>query len=229
MTNESRSIELVVEGGLGLEEGIRAQERLLRAGRATVHVATLSDTAVSYGVGVRGTAPYLQRARADQVSVLRRPSGGSGLVHLPGDLLWSVVLPRADPRVGPGFVRAYARFGEGLVQMLAARGVSAHWTAPPGLSDGYCPLSSRGQVLECGGRVLAAAAQHATGSTLLHSGALSRTLDRPRIARWFGFPEPGPADSLTCLTEVGFSDGPEETARALGRHLLAALEGGAPR
>lgn len=224
MTNPPLAVDLSVEHGLGLEEGIAAQERLLRAGRAAVHVATLRDAALSYGVGVDDRAPYLDRARADRVPVVRRPSGGSGLVHLPGDLLWAVVLPRTDRRVGRDFLRAYDRLGRGLVDLLAARRVAARWIAPPGLSEGYCPLSSRGQVLESGGRVLAAAAQHATSSTLLHSGALPRTLDRGQIARWFELPSPGPADALTCLTEVGLLDPPEEMARSLGRHLVAALE-----
>ncbi len=223
MTSTVRPTELSVELGLDFEGCVAAHERLLRAGQPAVHVATLRNTAVSYGVGVDPSAPYLARAQADKVPVVRRPSGGTGLVHLPGDLVWAVVLPRTDRRVGRDFVRAYDRFGRGLVGLLEERGLSTRWVSAPGLSDTYCPLSSRGQVLDCGGQVLAAAAQHATGLALLHHGVLPRTLDRARIARWFELRVPGPADALTCLGEVGVPDLPEEVARALGRHLVAAL------
>jgi len=224
MTSPSPPLPVVLERELTVEKVLASQERLLRVGRATVHVASLGETAVSYGVGVRKTAPYLARAREDQVSVVPRASGGTGLVHFPGDLVWAVILPRADPRVGRGFVRAYDRFGQGLVDMLAARGISTRWVGPMGLSEDYCPLSRRGLVLDCEGRVLAAAAQHATGTTLLHAGSLSRTLDRRSVARWFGLPEPGPADRLTCLTEVGVHASPDELAHSLGSHLVAALQ-----
>lgn len=224
MEAPAERLDSAVEFDLSFLECLASQERSLRSGRAGVHVATLGETAVSYGVGVPETSPYLERARGDGVPVVRRPSGGTGLVHLRGDLVWAVILPRSDRRAGRDFVRAYGRLGRGLVSYLGARGHPSDWVAPPGRSEAYCPLGTRGQVLESGGRVLAAAAQHVTGSTLLHHGVLPRTLDRARIARWFDLPQPGPADSLTSLVELGVDDSPQEVARALTDHLVASLE-----
>jgi lipoate-protein ligase A len=215
--------ELSVGAGLSFEEALAVQERLLRSGEPAVHVATLRDTVVSYGVGVDPQASYIGRVHADGVRTVRRPSGGSGIVHLPGDLVWAVVLPRRDPRVGRDFVRAYDRFGRGVATALAGFGASAKWVGAPGLSDDYCPLSSRGQVLEAGGRILAAAAQHATGAALLHHGVVVHTVDRLRIARWFALAVPGPADRLTSLSEQGMTSPPDEFARVLGDHLVAGL------
>jgi len=199
-------------------------EGMLRSAAAGVSVGVVLDDAVSYGVAEPESAPYLQRVRADGVATVRRSSGGTGIVHAPGDLVWAVVLPRTDPRVGRDFVRAYDRFGRGLVSFLVERGRASRWVPAPGLTPAYCPLSGRGQVLEVNGQVLAAAAQHVTARALLHHGTLPRTLDRARIARWFDLTSPGPADRLTSLKEQGVDEPPAEVARAVAEHLADGLD-----
>jgi len=203
-------------------------EAMLRSGDVAVSVGVVGDLTVSYGVGEPEEAAYLRRVRADGIPTVRRSSGGRGIVHAPGDLVWALVLPRSDRRVGRDFVRAYARFGQGLVALLADRGATAQWVPAPGLSADYCPLSERGWVLEVDGQVLGAAAQHLTGRALLHHGTLPGSLDRPRIARWFDLPTPGPADRLTSLDELGIHDPAEALAHELARHLDAWVAAPAP-
>jgi len=198
-------------------------EGMLRAARPRVSVGVVRDLSVSYGVAEAEGASYLRRARAEGIATVRRSSGGSGIVHAPGDLVWAIVLPRSDPRVGRDFVRAYDRFGRGLVSLLAEWGREGRWVAAPGLSVEYCPLSTRGLVLEVDGRVLADAAQHLTGTALLHHGTLPRTLDRTRIARWFDLASPGPVDRLTSLDDLGIPDPADEVARKLADHLRSSL------
>jgi lipoate-protein ligase A len=199
-------------------------ERLLRSGFPSVSVGVVGERTVSYGVGESDASPYLVRARADGVATARRASGGSGIVHLPGDLVWAVVLPRDDPRVGRDFVKAYDRFGAGLPLLLQRHGLSGAWVPAPGLCPEYCPLSARGWVLEVQGNVLAAAAQHLTGTTLLHHGTLPRGIDRSSIARWFDLPTPGPADRLTSLEELGARVSAVRLAGELADHLAEGLQ-----
>lgn len=199
-------------------------ERLLRAGVPSVHVGVVRDLAVSYGAGESDQAPYLLRARVDGVVTVRRMSGGSGVLHTPGDLVWAVILPRSDARVGRDFVRAYDRLGRGLVTFLKKHGIRGGWVTAPGLSKEYCPLGGRGLVLEANGRILAAAAQHLTGSALLHHGTLPCSLDRTRVARWFDLEEPGPADRLTSLSDLGISVRGETLARQVAEGLVAGLD-----
>src|SRR5208282_5648586 len=120
------------------------------------------------GVGVPPDAAYLQRAAGARIPAVRRTTGGSGLLHAPGDLAWSIVLPRADPRVGKDYVHAYPRLGAGVVDFLSERGVAAKWVDPPGTDPDYCLLSARGSVLALEGKVLGGAAQHLAGGALLH-------------------------------------------------------------
>ena len=181
---------------------MQRHQRLLRRGIATIRVAVVAGRAVTFGVSVSPGAAYLVRARSERIATVPRGSGGSGVLHLPGDLLWAIVLPRADPRVGRDFVRAYGRLGEGVVRGLRAVGVSVRWVDPPGLVEDYCPLSSRGQVLEAGDRIVGAAAQHATGRALLHHGGVSWTVDRACVDRLFSLPASGPSSRLGGLEEV---------------------------
>jgi len=182
----------------------------------------LTDRAVSCGVGVHAEAPYLLRAAKAGVPVVRRTTGGTGLLHAPGDLAWSVVLPRTDPRVGHDYVRAYPRLGEGVVHFLSERGVNARWTDPPGSDPEYCLLSARGSVLNARGLVLGGAAQHLARGALLHHGILPLELDRTLLREIFGLP-PKTLQLLTSLRELGVEGAPEELAWKLAANLSDSL------
>ena len=218
-----RASVVEVETPTTFAEALGAQEELLRDGLPAAHVAVVRGTVLSVGVGVPETAPYLRRAGEQGVPTVRRSSGGTGILHLDGDLVWAIVLPRSDPRVGRDFVQGYGRFGAGLVQALAVHYVSAAWVPAPGLSTEYCPLSSRGHVLEVGGRVMGAAAQHLTGTALLHHGTLSVSTDRELVRRLFAFPDPSIAERLVGLAERGIDLPPKRLADAVARELADDL------
>ena len=187
-----------------------------------VRVAVLTDRAVSVGVGVREGEAYLARAAKEGLPAVRRTTGGTGLLHGPGDLAWSIVLPRSDPRVGSDFVRAYARLGGGVVRFLSERGADCRWSDPPGTDPEYCLLSARGLVLTHGGQVLGGAAQHLAGGALLHHGILPLEVDRPLLRRIFRLSATAAA-RLTSLREVGVTGAPEELAWKLAARLSDAL------
>lgn len=194
-------------------------EELLRRGAPAARVAVVRERALSFGIGVPLQAPYLVRARARGIPTVARSSGGSGVLHLEGDLLWAVVLPRSDPEVGRDFPRAFGRLGQGVLEGLEAAGVRASWAAAPGLADDYCPLSSRGEVLLADGKVLGGAAQHVTSRALLHHGSVSWTVDRAEVDRVFGLPTPGPSSRLGGVTGSTGALGPEDVARSVARAL----------
>ncbi len=221
-TSAPRASEPPSSHGASAEENVRADDALLRRGQPAARVAVLSDRSLSVGAGVRPDVSYVLRARSEGRAIVRRGSGGTAVVHAPGDLAWSVVLPRSDPRVGRDFVRAYERLGAGVVRFLEEERLPARWTPAPGLSEGLCLLSGRGRVLSVHGRVVGGAAQHLAGPALLHHGILTRSLDRAALARWFDLPGPV-LERLTSLEELGLVEPSEALAARLERALSRAV------
>jgi len=206
------------------EEFVAGDDPLLDGPVGAVRVASLGIRCLSYGVGVPSSAPFVGRAVAEGIPAVPRRSGGSGLLHEPGDLTWSVVVDRADPRLAGGFHSAYAGLGRGVVRWLSDQGVGAAWRPAPGIAPTYCTLSERGWVLEADGSIVGGAAQHAARGRLLHHGTISRRIDRPTIARLFGLPTPGPADRLGGLSSLGADEDLllRELADAIDRDLETA-------
>jgi lipoate-protein ligase A len=166
----------------------REDEEALRRGRAVARVAVLARGALSVGVSQGEDSPCIQRARKLELPVVRRSTGGLGIWHAPGDVVWSLVLPRNDPRVGRDFSRAYARLGAGPVRVLEELGVPCAWKPPLGLAGEYCLLSGRGAVLTVDGRAIGGAAQHLSREALLHHGVLPYRLEPTRLQQLFEVP-----------------------------------------
>jgi lipoate-protein ligase A len=210
------------DGGVEADEALRRDEEALARGIPVARTGFFSVPALSLGVSQANDAPCAERARALGLSVARRVSGGTGVLHEAGDLHWSVVLPRSDPRVGRDYARAYDRLGSGAVRWLEELGLpGARWVEPPGISDDLCLLGGRGRVLALEGRVLGGAAQHATARALLHHGAIGCRVDRDRLARVFTVPSAELARRLGSLDELGVRAAPatlaERLAAATGR------------
>ena len=212
-----------VDVRLTCAENVRTDEAILRRAAPAVRAAVLSDRAVSFGVGVAASAAFLRRAAEAGIPVVARSTGGSGLLHGPGDLSWSVVLPRSDPRVGDDYVHAFARLGAGVVRFLSDRDVASSWSDPPASDPDYCLLSARGSVLATSKKkVLGGAAQHLAGGALLHHGIVPLEIDRPMLARVFAL-SPRSLARLTSLRELGIENPAEELAWKLAACLADAL------
>ena len=128
-------------------DNVAEDDRLLEEGVVSVRAAPLIDESVSVGVSQGDDAPCAAAARAQGIPVVRRTTGGTGLLHLPGDVAWSVVLPRGHPLVGSDFTRAYGRIGAGVVDGLEPRGVRASWSPALGVNADYCFLGAWGEAL----------------------------------------------------------------------------------
>ncbi len=209
------------EGRLGAEANLGRDEELLAEGAPFARVAVLADRAVSLGAAQDPDGPTGRRARELGLRVLRRRSGGTGLLHLPGDVVWSIVLPRTDPRAGRGFIEGYATLGTGVVRALREHGLDATWSPPIGSSSEYCLLSGRGRVLTVGGRALGGAAQHLTSGALLHHGVVTSSLDRGLLAAVFALSDEAISRQLTSLDALGLGPSAPDLARSIVRHLVA--------
>jgi lipoate-protein ligase A len=210
---------------LSAAESFREDERAVRQAAPVVRATVLTDLSVSWGVGTHETSEFLARARSAGAAVLRRTTGGTGVLHLPGDLVWSLVLPRSDPMVGRDYARAYARLGVGVVRFLGAHGAEARWEPGPTVDGDLCVLSGRGEVVTVKGRILGGAAQHATARALLHHGMLARRVDPDLLGRIFRTPTETTRTRLGALEELGIAGRPEELARELEESIRASVGG----
>jgi len=217
-----------VDGELSCVDHIASDDRLLREGHPLVRVVVLSDRAASFGVGMPSESPRLERARDRGFAVVRRSTGGTTVFHEPGDLAWSIVLPRSHARVGADFTRAYGRLGAGILRFLEELGIAAGWVDPPGISEDYCLLSSRGQVVAVGPKVVGGAAQHLTASALLHHGVLAWTVETDEIGRVFEIPVEVVRSRLSGLSDFGVEGPPERLATSLARRISESLESPRP-
>jgi lipoate-protein ligase A len=210
-----------VDPSVTVAANVAAEEELARRAVPSIRVAVFRDFALSIGVGVPAGAAFLERARSQGIPVVQRLGGGTGVLHAPGDLAWSIVLPRSHPAVGRDYVRAYGRFGAGVVVALRDEGVPSAWGAPLGDDAGCCLLGPRGQVLRVADRVLGGAAQKLTSRALLHHGIVPLTIDRPALASLFGLERPV-VERLTSLRDQGVTTGPADLATRLAARLRAS-------
>ncbi len=214
-----------VEEGVDPAEMLRRDVELLAAAAPVSRVTRVTSAFVALGVAQRGQIAVEARARAAGLPVLRRTSGGSGLLHLAEDLVWSVVLPRSDPRVGRDFARAYARLGSAVRDVLGEAGVEAAWAPAAGVAPEYCLLSSRGDVLRVAGRAVGGAAQHLTKEAILHHGTVNISLDRSRLSDLFQIPPPVVERHLTSLAEEAPALDRREFGARLARRLTEWVDG----
>ncbi|MCI4336498.1 MAG: hypothetical protein L3K17_04800 [Thermoplasmata archaeon] len=198
---------------------VAQDEALLVIGRPMARVAAVRDPLISLGVAQAADHPAAARAASRGWPTSHRRSGGTGLVHGRGDLLWSIVLPRSDPRVGRDFASAYGRLGGAVTTFLADLGLRGEWVPAANVAPEYCFLSGRGQVVKVDGRAVAGAAQHASRSALLHHGALCVTLDGEAIHGIFGVPEALIRTHLGGVSALGVNLAPEDLGPLLAGHL----------
>ncbi|MFZ1024365.1 MAG: hypothetical protein WAN87_09535 [Thermoplasmata archaeon] len=216
---------VVVDPSTNLASVLRSTETRLRSGGTGVFVARLNRRELSIGVGHSPSDELTTRCKQRKIPVLRRATGGSAVLHAPGDIAWSLVLPRDHPQVGRDFVNAYARLGEGVTRFLAARAVDAAWVESPGISRDYCLLGARGQVLQVKSRVLGGAAQHLSQAVLLHHGILPAQVDAGLLHDLFDLPPETIHARLTGLREIGIEPSDPNVLSGLAEYLASSVQG----
>jgi lipoate-protein ligase A len=198
-----------VHSPLTVPEGLEMDAEAITRGELHVQVARCRSEALSIGVSQSMDAKEVRRAKDFGIPVYRRSTGGMTLLHEPGDIFWSIVLPREPRWVGKDFVRRYSHFGAGWVDFLGRRNVKASWLKSPDYYPSYCLFSGRGEVLSIGGKALGGASQYLTSRALLHHGTVLNSVDPTRLESVFGMPSSMSRSHLTSLAAEGvnLSDG----------------------
>jgi lipoate-protein ligase A len=155
------------------------------------------------------------------VDVVRRPTGGQGLLH-GGDLTYAVVLPRPAGRAG-GVVAVYDLLASCLIAGLARVGVEAAVARHDGPAGPVCFAGQQGADLRVGDAKVCGSAQVRRGGAVLqHGSILLRRLhfDETDLFR----PRPGAApvtrEQLRAVTVTLAELGAPDDARTVADGLV---------
>jgi len=172
-----------------------------------------------------------RRCAALGIGVVRRPTGGSAILHEPpdGEVTYSVVAREGDFPGAEDVLETYRIVGEGLAAGLRRLGVDAQ-LAPLArnrraetASDAFCFRRAGAYELAVGGRKLVGSAQRRQRRAFLQHGSVLLDADPARLRAVFPR-ESDPTSSMTTLAEtLGRSPGFDAVVAALEVGLAANL------
>lgn len=179
---------------------------------------------VSLGYGQRLDGRIdLEAAAALGVGVVRRPTGGSAILHEGPDLeLTYSVVGRAGDFEGAGdLLSTYRWIGAALAAGLRHLGAPVEMVpvqpSDPAAMPAFCFARTGSYELEVAGRKLVGSAQRRQGAGFLQHGSVMLGAEPERLRRVFPA-EADPLGGMTTLERVlGRRPTFEETARALAR------------
>jgi lipoate-protein ligase A len=163
------------------------------------------------------------------VEVVRRPTGGQGLLH-GSDLTYAVAMPRPDGAAG-GVDAVYTMLAGALIAGLASVGVDAAIARHDGPAGPVCFAGQQGADLRVGDRKVCGSAQVRRHGAVLQHGSILLTrlpFDETDVL----LPRPGtPAttraelrDATVTLDELGAPADPRVVADALVEGFAATLD-----
>lgn len=207
------------------------------AGVLAVRVYTWSPPAVSLGRSQPASDVRLAVAAALGFDVVRRPSGGRAIVHMPRDITYSIAAPAGDP-IHEAPIEEAAAAAAGIVAGALRRlGVPARPRGPTPYRPGgpICLLAAgSGDILVGDKKVSGAAVLRGGRATLVHGVVL---VDHSP-STWLSLVRAGPGEtrlfqeSVAGLERLGRPVRPGELAAALPEELeergYATRTGGLP-
>ncbi len=156
------------------------------AGRVppTLRLYAWEPPCLSLGRAQPVTDVDLQALQAAGVDLVRRPTGGRAILHV-DELTYSVIAPRAEPRVAGGIVESYRRLSAGLIRGLEKLGVpnlvADQRGEGPHPQGPVCFEEPSDYEITASGRKLVGSAQMRSRGVVLQHGALPLCGDIARI------------------------------------------------
>ena len=202
---------------MALDEAL--MRRAARTGDAVFRVYGWSRPTLSLGRNQRARGCYdLERARALDISFVRRPTGGRALLHHK-EVTYSATLPVSDASAA---LDAYDFINEVLLEGLAALGVGVARAeggvaVPPGLRPCFDVPAERELVI--GDRKLVGSAQWRHEDALLQHGSILVRDDQALINQLLKDPLPEVPGAATLADALGFEPDTVEVAESLRRAL----------
>jgi lipoate-protein ligase A len=206
---------------MALDEAL-LRSRLSKAGPPTVRFFAWRPPTISLGYGqpIDGSIDLDAAARMG-IGLVRRPTGGSAILHEGPDLelTYSVVGAAEDFFGADDLLTTYRWIGTALAAGLNALGAAAEMVpvqpSSPAAMPAFCFARTGSYELEAGGRKLVGSAQRRQGAAFLQHGSVMLSAAPERLRRVF----PAVADPLGGMTTLeavlGWRPSFAETVEAL--------------
>jgi lipoate-protein ligase A len=204
-------------------------ERARATGESVARVYAWSRPTISLGRNQTATGLYdLERIRAHDLDVVRRPTGGRAILHH-REITYSVTSPADD---ASGLGESYKNINLFLLDALARLGVNAAIAAPtrksaPPSSMSPCFNEPSAGELTLHGRKLAGSAQWRADGALLQHGSILIADDQSILSRLAVKPGPDIPAPATLLDALGFAPTLNEVADALA-DAIESIDGSRP-
>jgi lipoate-protein ligase A len=229
------SFRLLVTEPLDGASNMAIDEALLRArltgeSPPTIRFFGWAPPAVSlgYGQALDGAIDLAACLRLG-IGLVRRPTGGSALLHETPDaeLTYSVVARGGDFPGADDLLETYRVIGTGLAAGLRRLGAAAE-VVPlvrqrRGPTPTFCFARTGSYEIAAGGKKLVGSAQRRQGGGLLQHGSLLLTADPARLRAVFPYVEHPLAGVATLGAVLGRSAGFDEVAAALAAGMAEVL------
>ena len=206
---------------MALDEALMA--RAARTGEAVLRIYGWSRPTLSLGRNQTARGRYdLERARAEGIDFVRRPTGGRAVLHH-REVTYSVTAPVSLL----GTLReSYTAINRLLIHGLRLLGVDASEAEPSGAAPkpDVSPcfvVPVKGEIV-AGGRKLVGSAQVRENGTLLQHGSLLVDDDQALASALLVVPVPPPPPPATLHTLLGRAPSLDEVASALSAALRGA-------
>ena len=166
----------------------------------------------------------VEAARAYGFDVVRRATGGGGILHNEEEVTYAVVLPLDHPGLPRDITGSFAFLSAGVVEALRALGLPAEIeSVPDNTRDALCYVRKQGTNVVVRGRKISGGAQRRSDKAILQHGTIIVRRDEERSARVFRTPIDDIRARVTSLEDEGISVSREKLVEVLASSFQRAL------
>jgi lipoate-protein ligase A len=179
-------MRLVLDGHLTAAENMRRDELLHAAVTPTVRLYGWKPEAISLGNSQSEADIDFDVVREYGLDIVKRGTGGGGILHNATEVTYAVVLPIDHPGLNTNITESFGLMSRGVVHALRSLGLPAELESMPDRTrDALCYVRVQGTNVMVRGRKISGGAQRRTKWGVLQHGTVIVDRDEARLARVF--------------------------------------------
>lgn len=227
MTNRASSsdMRLLVDPPMRGVENMARDEALLAEAVPTVRLYGWRPACVSLGRAQTEADIDVDAARAWGFDIVRRATGGGGILHNEAEVTYAIILPLDHDGLPRDITGSFAFMSAGVIHALRGLGLAAEIeTVLDNTRESLCYVRKQGTNIVVNGRKISGGAQRRTDRAILQHGTVIVNRDEERSARVFRTPTDDIRARVTSLEEESIHVSREKLIEALTLGFQKALK-----